>query len=181
MKKQTLSVLLGLYVVALCLPAKPVRAELMNPREVVVKAISPTPAQVKKLDAFKETLDKNMNGAIEGIGERYIKSVLALSETPKYKAQLEAASALAEAEREPAIQKVWEAMNTEVRPGLEKELFTLMRGLAVTYFDSVQKLATAAQKPKLAKARTTVLANFDKELPALLQQLTAELKVDKKD
>lgn len=171
--------LCSLVLLSTALAAPVVPGELMNPRDTVVKAISPTPAQIKKLDALKATMEKTMDTTLNGVGERYIKQVMALSETPKYKVQLEAAAGAPEAEREAATQKIWDAMNEEVRPTLEKELFTLLRGQVVVYFDGVAKFTTAQQKPKLAKARAAVLANFDKELPATLRQLTADLKVDK--
>jgi hypothetical protein len=170
--------LCGLLLLTAVVTVCPVRAELLTPRDVVVKAISPTAAQTKKLAELQATIEKKTEKVFKDIEPRYIKRVMTLAETPKYKAQLEAAAALPEEDREAAVKKIWQALNDESRPGLEKELFTLMRGIAVDYFDSVGKFATAAQKPKLAKARTTLLANFDKELPAALHEMTTDFKVE---
>ena len=141
----------------------PVRAqETFNPDEALAKIA--TPAQKKKLDSLKKSLDEKIVARLGGMQAGVTQKLYALAMGPTYQPQFTEAEKLSEPEQSEKKKELWAKVSEELRPATEKEIAATLRTLIVAYLGEVEKTMTAAQKPKFQKIKTRVMASLDKEV-----------------
>ncbi len=157
----SLALLCGLLLLA---AHTPVRAQSdMNPSEELAKFS--TPAQKKKLDAIKNSLDQKLVAKLGAFQADMTKKLYSLAMNPTYQPQFTEAEKLSEPEQSEKKKEIWKKIAEEIRPSSEKEISALIRGLITGFFTDAEKLMTVAQKPKFVKVRTRMMGILDKELP----------------
>ncbi len=151
-------------LLASALATTPVHAQgSFNPGEELAKIA--TPAQKKKLDSLKVSLDEKITARLGAISASVTQKLYALAVSETYQPQFAEAEKLPEPEQGQKKKELWAQVAEELRPSSEKEMATVLRGLIMVYLTDVEKLMTAAQKLRFQKIKAKVVVSLDKEIP----------------
>lgn len=151
-------------------------AKLLDPHAEVSKSINPTEIQKNLLENASAGAGLDVKDAIRGL--EVFSNTLAVNTTisPKFLPRKQAIQQMPLGEKRDAARKAFlDDVIKEIRPQIEKETLTAMRGAILNFFKRAAEIPTEEQMPKFKEAQTRVEKSLDKDLPAVAKAMAQKL------